>query len=309
MKAPSLVRRSARLMFVVAGILICAAALYAFFRGPERRYADWIRFSLAWRNGAHRIGSLPEYAEALFREFGILSPVLQTVRLRSGVTMLLDPLDYIDRHLIANGTWEETEWTWLEQALHPGDAFLDVGAHHGVYALRAALRVGPGGTVLAIEPDPGNAARMKRNIALNRIPNIRVVQAACGEKTAKMTLYSSGHRNTSMSSFSPETAGMAGADVGVVAEVPVEPLDKLAAGLGDVRIAAVKIDTEGAEALVLRGAAETLRKHRPVVLVETIPSQLVSMGSSLEELESLLASYGYRKDRATTANALWVPAN
>lgn len=308
MKAAFPVRRSIRLPIALGGLLVLSVVLYGLFRGADRRYADWIRFSLSWRSAAIRIALLPEYAEALFREFGILSPVLQTVRLPSGAIMQLDPLDYVDRHLIAHSAWEETEWKWIEETLKPRDTFVDVGAHHGTYSLRAALRIGPAGTVLAIEPDPRNAARLKQNVALNRLDNIRVVEVACGEKTGKMTLYSAGHRNTGMSSLSADTARLAGADLGTVIDVPVEPLDKLAVGLGAARISAVKVDTEGAETYVLRGASETLRKHRPVVLVETIPSQLVSMGSSLQELEDLLTSYGYRKARATSTNALWVPA-
>jgi FkbM family methyltransferase len=293
---------------IVLIFLLCVATAYAVLRGRDGKYADWIRVSTAWRILWIRVAMLPEPAEALLRDSGILSPVLQTVRLPFGVTMQLDPLDFVDRILIAHGAWEETEWKWIEQALKPGDTFVDVGAHHGAYSLRAALRVGASGLVLAVEPVPSTGERLKRNIALNQLRNIRVAEVACGEVPGTMTMYVAGRRNTGMSSLSRQTAQYAGS-VGSVIKVSVETLDKLAGGLGGVRISAVKIDTEGAETFVLRGASETLRRHRPVVLVETIPSQLISMGSSLEELEALLVSYGYAKARATDSNALWVPAD
>jgi hypothetical protein len=68
----------------------------------------------------------------------------------------------------------------------------------------------------------------------------------------------------------------------------------------------MKVDVEGAETVVLKGALETLRKLRPVLVVEVIPKQLQNMGSSVAELEAVLASAGYKTWKpASESDRIW----
>lgn len=109
-----------------------------------------------------------------------------------------------------------------------------------------------------------------------------------------------------MASLSEANARQAGASTQAV-DVPVLPMDTVMARLGAQRIGVIKIDTEGAEVLVLREATETLRAHRPVLVMEVVDHQLRNLGSSLAELEALLAAAGYRQADRAEWNALRVP--
>lgn len=75
--------------------------------------------------------------------------------------------------------------------------------------------------------------------------------------------------------------------------VKARPIDAVVAELGLSRVDVLKADVEGAELLVLRGARETLLRFKPLVLLEIVPRQLANMGTSVEEVEALLASLGY----------------
>ena len=68
--------------------------------------------------------------------------------------------------------------------------------------------------------------------------------------------------------------------------------------LGFNRLDVVRVDVEGAELLVVRGAAETLKRFHPKLILEVVPGQLANMGTSVEELESLVKSLGYNSSRA-----------
>jgi hypothetical protein len=75
--------------------------------------------------------------------------------------------------------------------------------------------------------------------------------------------------------------------------VRARPLDSIVLDDGVQRVDVIKVDVEGAETLVLRGAQWTLDRFHPVVVVELIEKQLQSMGTSSAELRRLLAAHGY----------------
>jgi precorrin-6B methylase 2 len=77
----------------------------------------------------------------------------------------------LSRCLYVGGTYEPMSSCFFPK-LQPGMTFIDVGANDGLYSLFAAKRVGPTGTVLALEPDRREFARLERNLRLNRLANI-----------------------------------------------------------------------------------------------------------------------------------------
>lgn len=221
--------------------------------------------------------------------------------------MLLDPGDFVDRVVLASGSWERTEWDWIKKALKRGDVFVDIGAHHGTYAIRAARAVGQEGVVVAIEPNPISVKRLEANLAKNGLTNVRLYNLACGDKESTLTLFLADPANTGMTSLSAQLTWGSGATGGLRSvDVPVKPLDRILEGLQGRKIAVIKIDTEGAETMILRGSAETIRTHSPAIVLEELPQALAAMGSSMRELEELLNSFGYSRIRKTATNALWI---
>ncbi len=147
----------------------------------------------------------------------------------------------------------------------PGDVIYDVGAYTGAYALALAVDH-PDRTVVAVEPNPRSVRRLERNRERTDPDGKILVQAVgLGESEGAAPFYRSSFPK--LSSFDRTDATRWGARVRAVESVPVRPLDSLVGDLPPPD--QVKLDVEGHAPAVLRGATETLDRHRPVLYVET----------------------------------------
>jgi FkbM family methyltransferase len=186
------------------------------------------------------------------------------------------------------GSFEPNEFAFLDGVLKPGMVFVDVGANDGYYTLFAARRTGPSGRVLAIEPSSRERGNLQRNIARNGLANVTVLPVALGAVCGKADLrlaqgIHSGH-NT-LGSF---------ANDGVLAEsvesVEMLTLDRVAGDFGLDRLDIIKIDVEGAEASVIAGGRQVLKRQRPLILLEISDRALRAQGSDSQKLIALLRS-------------------
>ncbi|HEY4348635.1 MAG TPA: FkbM family methyltransferase, partial [Gaiellaceae bacterium] len=146
------------------------------------------------------------------------------------------------------GHYEAESQAFLQAHLKPGDVVYDVGAHHGFFSVCAARL---GATVVAFEPAAENVERIRRQARLN-VARIEVVEAAVWDSDSGVALHSGG-------SSSEWTA----TEGGLVRSVTI---DEFAATSRPPDF--VKIDAEGAESRVLRGATRVLERFRPTVLCE-----------------------------------------
>jgi FkbM family methyltransferase len=214
------------------------------------------------------------------------------VEVEPGVTMLLDPDDYISRVILENGAWEPDTWQAIRRHLTSGATFVDVGAHIGYYSLKSAPLVGPQGHVIAVEPNPGTVRELRDNIQASRASVVRVAPVACSDEEGTLEFFAAPRANTGQASLSKANASQRGQAVATY-RVRARPLDAIINDAGVSRVDVVKIDVEGAEFLVLKGALETLSRYHPVVIVELIDRQLQSMGTSADQVAALLTSHGY----------------
>jgi FkbM family methyltransferase len=197
----------------------------------------------------------------------------------------------ISRALFVGGAIDPNEFVFLERLLRPGMVVVDAGANEGLYTLFAAQRVGDSGMVLAIEPSSRELDRLERNIERNSLRNVTVYPVALGEAggAADMRIAAGEHSGQN-------TLGdFAYPDIGLLREehVPVCTLDFLIAESRIARLDLLKIDVEGSETRLLRGAADSMRKFRPVLLVEVSDEALRKQSSGGEELLQLIRSFGY----------------
>ncbi len=182
---------------------------------------------------------------------------------RSGYPVWLDEdtYDFVVPYL--REVYEPELSRFVTGLLRPGDVFVDVGANIGHFSFVASPVVGDGGEVIAIEPDPLAFHALQRNIGAGGYRNIRAVNAAVAAEEGSVTLYRSafgGGMNSLISS--PESAGRE------PVEVRAAPLDALVQG----GARGIKIDVEGAEAIVLAGMEEVIaRSPEAWVLVEWRP--------------------------------------
>jgi FkbM family methyltransferase len=185
---------------------------------------------------------------------------------------------------------EREVWERFLALLRPADVVFDVGASLGLYAVAAARLCR---AVYAFEPDPAILARLRANIALNRLANLHAVPWAAGDRPATLTLYSDG-----ADGFAPSLAahGGPGAPRGVV-PVQARPLDEAVAAGELPPPDVLKLDVEGAEALALRGAARILAGELGppprALLVEIHPAMLAALGDDEAAVRGDLAAAGY----------------
>lgn len=287
-------------------VLLCLiAAGTIFMMRPSLRTKGFCAFSRAWHlHWPYASGAdFPDRLSPIFEPF---VPVWAHVE--PGVTMLLDPFDYVSGSILVLGQWEPKTWHALAQHVPAGGTFIDVGAHIGWYSLKAAKVVGPKGRVIAVEPNHATLVRLRDNIrASGAGAVITVAPVACSDSETTLMFYAAPRANTGESSLSSQNASQRGA-VADSYQVRARRLDDIVREAGVTRVDAVKIDVEGAEFLVLKGASETLDRYRPVVSVELLEEQLNSMGSSVEEVMAFMQSHGYTSGQFEEYNMVFVPA-
>lgn len=184
--------------------------------------------------------------------------------------------------------WEPEDYAAVMAEIRRGDQMIDVGAFSGLYALGAAIRVGAAGRVVAIEASPESARRLRANVRVNRLGAIvRVVEAVCTDRAdQRISFYAS--RDGGMTD---SVIGSADSNGAQALRLPTTTIDALVDDL-NLRPTVIKIDVEGHEDLVLRGAAGTLRRHRPVVFLELHPEQLAARGIAARTIVEQLAETG-----------------
>jgi len=154
-----------------------------------------------------------------------------------------------------------------------------------------------------VEPNPETLVHLRENIALSRA-NVTVAPFACSDQETTLELYGSAGENTGMSSLAKSNAESEG-PLGHKFKVRARPLDDLVREAGLTRLDALKIDVEGAELQVLRGAKETLSRFSPLLVIEVVDSQLRQIGTSEAELRAHLTALGYRVRQSFDQNVVF----
>jgi FkbM family methyltransferase len=182
---------------------------------------------------------------------------------------------WIRRH----ATWEGDVVRLLERTLRPGATFVDVGANVGFHSVVAARLVGPDGRVFSIEPDPFSLALLRANLWRHRCSNATVFPVAAAAEPGRARL-------------APDAEGRSGSSLVPAGGVEVEAarLDDL---LGGAVVDVLKVDVEGAEPLVLRGAQETIARSPRLVVVVEFRREPHLDGGSPEDVLALYASLGF----------------
>jgi FkbM family methyltransferase len=256
--------------------------------GEPRLYPGWsfgYEYYIQRRWLALRRGALWEFAQERGLEVPLVVPWHGGTRV--GVTLGND----MSLCLFVAGSFEPNEFAFLDRVVKPGMTFVDIGANEGLFSLFAARRVGPGGRVVAAEPSSRERRRLEANIARNRLANVTVVPHAIGEGpgTARLQIATGVHAgHNTLGAFTYD-------DVSAVdfENVPVETLDALAGRLALGAVHVVKIDVEGAELKVLQGAADLLRRTRPILLIEANEGALRGQGASSAAVVALLHELGF----------------
>jgi FkbM family methyltransferase len=188
---------------------------------------------------------------------------------------------HISEHLAASGRWEPYETSLFLSAIRPGSLVVDCGANIGWYTLLAASR---GTDVLAVEPSPANAALLRASLDRNGLADrVVVVEAAAGEAAGFASLR-----------FSTDNQGdhrLGGSLSRDSIDVPVVTVDDLLATHFPGRAPTLmKLDTQGSEVAILRGARTAWQATAaPTIVMEFWPYGLTTCGYEPDDLLALLA--------------------
>jgi FkbM family methyltransferase len=211
-----------------------------------------------------------------FRSRALLCPNEAEVVTLDGFRIYVAKDDRLIAPGIRTGYEPEVTRAFLQ---HRGDgAVIDIGANCGYFSFLAASR---GATVYAFEPMQRNVRLLHAGVALNNFSGVNIIPAAASDSMGTVTI---GGMYTN----------------GIVKDIPADSRAALVADyvlsvrIDDIvpestRVSLIKIDVEGHESRAISGAAETIRRSRPVIISEFSPSLL---GSPVEYLD-LLRSFGY----------------
>ena len=213
-------------------------------------------------------------------------------------------------YLLSRGRYDEEEAQSICGFLglrrkHHGDGVvaLDVGANIGVFTVVWARHMTGWGHVVAVEPQARIYYALCGNIAINNCWNAQAIHAAISDGYGWFEFAEPDYRRQgAFGAFELKTSYVPGqeADPGRLARVESIPIDQM----GLPRLDFLKIDIEGMECEALRGAAETIRKYKPVISIEV-------MRDDNREIEPLLREFGYTPpscpERARRQLIVWHP--
>jgi len=182
---------------------------------------------------------------------------VESAQVPGGLVVYFNPV--MHGNVVRSGSHEPEMIEALGTHLKLGSVFYDVGANIGVFSLTAASMVGESGRVLAFEPSSHNLPYFQRSLSQPGASIIALHQIALGTSDGTMTFDNRGAMSGRLLEASDQTVA--------AVSVAVRSIDSLVAE-GQPAPDVIKIDVEGGEGAVLEGAAETLVRHRPVVICE-----------------------------------------
>jgi FkbM family methyltransferase len=268
---PGIILSHARSSPFVRGLLYPAIAVRRVLQRRHRAIRDDLLHSLCARLARDPVVHVPEFRG----------------------TFVMDCRSSTFKRLVLENAYESRIVEHCIDRINRQRDVLDIGANIGLFTvLFAKLLTEGGGTVLSIEPTRGALARLRENIALNAVQNVRVFEGAAtnrpGQVTVKTvegreeysTLGAMEHPSITTVPHSEEVVAAATVDE-LVRRFSIDP-------------GFVKVDVEGAEHLVFEGAKEVLGKSRPVIIAELSDYLLRKNGSSAAQVIALLRGSGYQ---------------
>jgi FkbM family methyltransferase len=196
---------------------------------------------------------------------------------------------------------EEEWWNVIVKSLRPDDCFCDVGSFTGLLAVYAA-KVCSAGKVLAIEPDPRFCGCITENAKLNNLENVVVMPIGLSDENGVLKLNTSGVDGWAPSFYSKNLKEWI--------EVDVKTLDSVISGCPEFAPSVIKIDVEGFEAKVLRGATSVLRSPGlRLIFLELHPVFLYQNNETVGQVLSYIESAGFKlKEVSPRKNEIHIAA-
>lgn len=220
-----------------------------------------------------------------------------------GYRIFVSPAEHLGYLL---GTSEPYLQNIIQQYVDAGDTVYDIGANIGYVAMSLARQVGPKGAVVAFEPVPENIVTLRKNIEINNLGQVRVIESAAWDRCGEALIRTTG--NLAMASLVWHDRDSLAREL-LITIVTIDSLVQ-SGKLDPPRF--VKIDVEGAEGHALDGMRETIRMARPCIFLECSDAGRSRSWSLLRGLDYRCESAISRKtidqfDEYRHSDFLWLP--
>ena len=182
---------------------------------------------------------------------------------------------------------EELRFLW--RALKPDSSFMDIGAYHGIYSLIASRRIQKPGHIVAFEPSPRERQRLHLHFRMNHVSSVVLEPYAVGAQCGEAPLFMVVSGFTSMNSLRRP----ASRDAVQPVAVKTITLDGYLEANRVKRLDIIKLDAEGGELEILRGARGMLEDLRPIILCEVLDWVTGPWGYAARDIVSHLRDRGY----------------
>lgn len=254
----------------------------------EKSWYRWLRWGKRRLRTIKRLRDLPTRARVRrLRRKLARKPVLMT--LPSGIRWLAQD-DVLSLSLCLKTPFEEGERTFVNDYLQPGMVVFDIGAHHGLYTLLASKKVGSGGLVVAFEPSNRELEKLRQHLSLNNCTNVRVEQSAVSSNVGTASLFVCLGQETGLNSLHPPVTK----EPTQCETVSTVTLDGYASRNKIKHVDLIKIDVEGAELDVIKGAAAMLNSRpAPVVIIEAQDMRTGPWGYRAREIREFMEGCHY----------------
>lgn len=215
----------------------------------------------------------------------ICPKVSEAIVMLFGYRVRLDLTDHIQRKMFLNTDWGDTHA--MRDNVKDGMTVFDIGCNVGAYTLLASSLVGIRGKVYAFEPNPFVYQRLAKTINENDITNVVLVNCGIGDCRGELTLYPNTQPGNASSTMVAD-----GQSHGFT--VPIDTLDNVMATQNVTKIDYMKIDVDGFEPNVLKGAAQALNKKKiGFIQSEFCDYWLKRNGSDPQMLYQSIVKFGF----------------
>lgn len=236
------------------------------------------------------LNRIPILMKVCARIYGKVKPKNLIMTEAQGFKIWLDPKDDgVTPHLLLRGVFEEHETKLFKTLIKSGMVVIDIGANIGYYTLMASRLVGPKGRVIAFEPEPHNYELLERNVKANGLNNVMLHKKAVADKSGAIELFVDS-QNYSNPTIGKNRFGERAHKISVESitldEFVVKELD-------GANIDFIKIDVEGAEGHIIKGAQNVLTRQRPIITMEFWPQALRNAGTEPADLLNKMTEFGF----------------
>jgi FkbM family methyltransferase len=206
----------------------------------------------------------------------------------------LDPSSYIGSLIYWRGYHSVNEISLMKKILKQNMTFVDIGANQGEYTIFAAKRLIQG-QVISFEPLSTSYNHLKENIKLNQFNNVMTYNFALSDTKGYAKIYTSDDLEIH-SSFNEGLSSLYQSNYrnALLEKVEVEVFDRVWKNHNNLSLDIIKIDVEGSELPVLKGAINTIKKYKPLIILEINEETFQEAGYAKDELIIFLENLNYK---------------